>query len=192
MKAPHPQESSGFTSCVAVFALVASLLAGWPAAAEAGPRALKGYITNLPPESASESAARHQRVAERRAGTIVIVHRGAAAFAPENTLEAYAAAAWDHVVAVNNYNADSLLRHPKLRLLHYKAGLFDGRRDMDPPAVRAALARPGEMVIVDDPRVIARELHRRPYQPVALSIRLVQFCGPYGRATFCSESNPET
>jgi hypothetical protein len=142
-----------------VFALVASLVAGWPTAAEAGPRPLKGYITNLPPESASESAARHQRVAERRAGTIVIVHRGATAFAPENTLEAYAAAdAWDHVVAVNNYNADSLLRHLKLRLLHYKAGLFDGRRDMDSTAVRAALARPGEMVIVDDPRVVAREL----------------------------------
>jgi len=108
MKASHPQESSRFTSCVGVFALVASLVAGWPTAAEARPRALKGYITNLPPESASESAARHQRVAERRAG------------------------AWDHVVAVNNYNADSLLRHPKLRLLHYEAGLVNGRRDMDP------------------------------------------------------------
>jgi glycerophosphoryl diester phosphodiesterase len=282
MKAPHPQESGGFTRCVAVFALVASLLAGWPTGAKARPRALKGYITNLPPESASESAARHQRVAERRAGTIVIVHRGAAAFAPENTLEAYAAAmdygadgcevdlrrttdgvlvmfhddmldhlteglgavnevtcyellalkrrfvygtatretliptfaallalarqramllhldvkepgleegiirlldaadAWDHVVAVNNYNADSLLRHPKLRLLHYKAGLFDGRRDMDPPAVRAALAQPGEMVIVDDARVVARELRRRPYQQVALpkNVRVNVWPGP--------------
>jgi hypothetical protein len=79
-----------------------------------------------------------------------------------------AADAWDHVVAVNNYNAPKLLRHPKLHLLRYKAGLFEDRGDMDPPTVRAALARTGEMVIVDDPRVVARELRRQPYQPVAL------------------------
>ena len=77
--------------------------------------------------------------------------------------------AWDQVVSVNTYNATNLLRHPKLKLLGYKAGLFDGRRDMDPPAVRAALPGPGEMIIVDDPRVAARALKRPPYQPVPLS-----------------------
>jgi hypothetical protein len=61
--------------------------------------------------------------------------------------------AWDHVVSVNTANATNLLRHSKLRLLKYKAGLFEGRRDMDPTAVRAALPGPGEMIIVDDPRV---------------------------------------
>ena len=262
MKQSHSHSASRFTSWIEVFALVVLLATRWPAGAGSGPPPLKGYITELPPELASERAVRHQKVAERRAGTIIIVHRGAAAFAPENTLEAYAAAmdygadgcevdlrrtadgllvlfhddmldhltegfgavnevtgyellalkprftygtaspdsriptfaallalarqramllhldvkepnleediirlldaadAWDHVVAVNDYNAAKLLRHPKLHLLQYKAGLFEDRRDMDPPAVRAALARTGEMVIVDDPRVVARELHR--------------------------------
>ena len=46
----------------------------------------------VPPEPAVARLARHERVAARRAGTLVICHRGASAFAPENTLEAYAAA----------------------------------------------------------------------------------------------------
>jgi hypothetical protein len=92
MKQPHSQARSRFTSWIRVFAFVALLATRWPATASSGPPPLKGYITELPPESASERAARHQKVAERRAGTIVIVHRGASAFAPENTLEAYAAA----------------------------------------------------------------------------------------------------
>jgi glycerophosphoryl diester phosphodiesterase family protein len=232
---------------------------------------LNGYITQLPPESEANRISRHQKIAARRAGTIVIVHRGASAFAPENTLEAYAAAmdcgadgceidlrrtadgvlvlfhddmldqlterfgavneltcyellglkprhiygrakadtrpptfaavlalarqramllhldikepglekeiihlldaadVWDHIVSINNYNADELLKDPRVKLLRYKAGLFDARRDMDPQAVSEALSRPGEMVIVDDPRVIAHQLRRKPYQPVPLS-----------------------
>ena len=67
-------------------------LALWCAAGWAGPRPVSGYVRDLPVEAAAARAARHRRVAERRAGTVVIVHRGASAFAPENTLEAYAAA----------------------------------------------------------------------------------------------------
>jgi len=56
-------------------------------------RPLPGYIDRIPPESPKARAARHARVAERRAqATYVLVHRGASAFAPENTLEAHAAA----------------------------------------------------------------------------------------------------
>jgi len=270
MNPSQTQATSRLGSWIKVFACAALFVAGWPTGAAPASSALKGYITTLPPESASERAVRRLKVAERRANTIVLVHRGASAFAPENTLEAYAAAmdygadgcevdlrrtvdgvlvlfhdvmldrltegfgtlnevtyyellalkprskygttardariptfaallslarqramllhldvkepnleeeiirlfdaadAWDHVVAVNNYNAAKLLQHPKLRLLHYKAGLFEDRRDMDPASVRAALARHGEMVIVDDPRVVVRELHRKPFQPVAL------------------------
>jgi hypothetical protein len=218
-------------------------------------------------EEPVERELRHERVARRRQGPIVIVHRGAAAFAPENTLEAYAAAmdygadgcevdlrrtrdgvlvlfhddmldrltdglgtvrqvtyrelldlraqeafgramggtpptfgalldlarrrgmllhldvkepgleeeiaqlldtvdAWDHVVSINEANAANLRRHPKLQLLRYKGpGLFEGRQDVDPQAVGAQLAQPGEMVIVDDPRVAARILRREPYVP---------------------------
>lgn len=60
--------------------------------AEAGQPGVLGYIGHLPTESAADAVERHKRVAERRAGPMIIVHRGAWAFAPENTLEAYAAA----------------------------------------------------------------------------------------------------
>ena len=80
-----------------------------------------------------------------------------------------AADAWDHVVAVNTANAPVLAKDARLKLLAYKApGLFDGRLDVDPAAVRAALARPGQMIIVDDPRVAAQELKRSPSRPVPL------------------------
>jgi glycerophosphoryl diester phosphodiesterase len=235
------------------------------------PAPLRGYVRDVPTESSAARELRHHRIAERRANPVIIVHRGAAAFAPENTLEAYAAAmdygadgcevdvrrtndgvlvlfhddmldhltdgfgtvnqityyellslqprfvygtakkdtrpptfaallalaqqramllhldvkepnleddiaklldaadVWDHVIAVNAANVPKLLKHPKLKLLRYKApGLYDGRKDVDPDAVRAALAQPGEMIMVDDPRVAARELKRKPYQPVSL------------------------
>jgi glycerophosphoryl diester phosphodiesterase len=234
-------------------------------------RSLSGYINKLPPETSSAREARHKKIAERRAGTVVMVHRGASAFAPENTLEAYAAAmdygadgceidirrtadgvlvlfhddmldhltdgfgtvqqityydllslrprfiygtatrrtrpptlaavlvlarqramllhldikepglddvliamldaadVWDHVVAVNTANAPKLRLHPKLKPLAYKiGGLYEGRRDVDPEAIHAALTRPGQMIMVDDPRVASRELNRAPYRPVRL------------------------
>lgn len=59
----------------------------------AASRAVLGYTAEVPTESAEARAERHRRVAERRSEhALVIVHRGASAFAPENTLEAYAAA----------------------------------------------------------------------------------------------------
>jgi hypothetical protein len=52
-----------------------------------------GYINAIPFESTPEREARHARVAERRAQhTLLLVHRGATRFAPENTIKAYAAA----------------------------------------------------------------------------------------------------
>lgn len=231
----------------------------------------RDYVLELAPEPEADRALRRERVAERRAGPAVIVHRGASAFAPENTLLACASAmdhgadgvevdlrrtadgvlvlfhdntldrllhglgavhqltarellaleprwafgrplggtppsfvqllelarqramllhldvkepgleddiarwldaadCWDHVVAINPANASALLAHPRLRgLLRYKApGLYAGRQDVDPAAVRVALAQPGEMILVDDPRVAARVLGRPPYQPVPL------------------------
>src|SRR5262245_25766645 len=53
------------------------------------PATLRGVY---PPETPEAREARRRRVAARRAGPAVIVHRGASAFAPENTLAAYAAA----------------------------------------------------------------------------------------------------
>ncbi len=230
-----------------------------------------GYVAEVPPETPAQREERHRRVAERRKGPAIMVHRGAAAFAPENTLEAYAAAmdygadgceidlrrtqdgvlvlfhddmldhltdgigtveevtcyellslrprfrygtatrstrpptfaavlalarqramllhldvkrpgleadlsrmldaadAWDHVVAVNMETAPGLGRDPRVGLLRYKGpALYADRRDVDPEAVRKQLARPGELVMVDDPRVAARALQRPPYAPVPL------------------------
>lgn len=45
--------------------------------------------------AAQAGESRHEKVAERRSRIVIMVHRGASAFAPENTLEAYAAA-MDH------------------------------------------------------------------------------------------------
>ncbi len=252
------------------------LLLVWEASGASG-RWVREYVLELAPESAADRAWRHQRVAERRAGPILMVHRGAAAAAGENTLQAYATAldwgadglevdvrrtrdgvlvlfhdehldrlthglgtiahltagevlalpprmafgraaggtvpgfvqlldlvrqraallhldlkepgleeeimrwldaadVWDHVVAVNEANAPRLCRDPRLRLLRYKApGLYVGRRDMDPDAVRAALRQPGEMILVDDPRVAAWVLERPRYRPVPVlrTFRLV-------------------
>jgi type 1 glutamine amidotransferase len=222
-----------------------------------------GHITAIPPESPEDRDARHRKIAGRRSGPVVIVHRGAWAFAPENTLEACAAAmdhgadgceidirrtadgvlvlfhddgldrmtdalgrvnqhtyaellavefrsgyrakpdtriptlaavlelarqramllhldvkeagleeeiaklldaadAWDHVVHINEWNATALRDNPKVHPLSYKAsGLQEGRMDMDPDKVRESLARPGHMIMVDDPRVAARELSRQ-------------------------------
>ncbi len=52
-------------------------------------------------------------------------------------------------------------QNPKFKALAYKTfGLGEGRLDMDPSQVRKALAKPGNMIMVDDPRIAARELKR--------------------------------
>ncbi len=51
-----------------------------------------GYINQIPPESDEQRALRHNKIAARRQGTPVMVHRGDRTAARENTLEAYAAA----------------------------------------------------------------------------------------------------
>src|SRR5437016_485271 len=53
---------------------------------------IPGYTRTIPPESPKDRELRHARVAERRAGTVLICHRGGSTLATENTLEAYAAA----------------------------------------------------------------------------------------------------
>ena len=248
----------------------AVVVAVWLVGNAAGLAGERPSVTPPSQESDAERSARHLRIAERRAGTMVIVHRGASAFAPENSLAAYAAAmdygadgcevdlrrtrdgvlvlfhdetldhltcgfgavnqltydelvalrpqrqsgralysgaptfaallelarqramllhldvkepgleddiarqfddadAWDHVVSINTYNTARLRTHPKLKLLAHKGpGLSEFRRDMDPDAVQAQLARPGEMIMVDNPRVAVRALKRDPYQPMPL------------------------
>lgn len=238
------------------------------ATASAWGQVARDYVLELAPETPADAQARHQLVAARRQGPVVMVHRGASAFAPENTLQAFASAmdfgadgvevdvrrtrdgvlvlfhddtlercfhaigsvreftarellalkprtafgraagaapasfvqlldlarqramllhldlkepgladdvarwldaadCWDHVVSINASNAGRLLTDARFHPLRYKVpGLYDGRQDMDPEAVTAALRQPGEMILVDDPRVATMVLQRPPYQPV--------------------------
>ncbi len=224
------------------------------------------------PVSTDAAAARHARVAQRRAGPHIICHRGASEFAKENTLEAYRATfelgadgneidiratkdgvlvcfhddmldqhlyafgdvadvtwdelqtvpfrepgrfkdqcriptleevfelhrkydglihldikrlgldkaiaalldrfdLWDHVAYCNIQNGAELARDPRMKLLHYKSGLYLDRAEVFPEPIAAALSKPGEGLIVDDPRgsIIAmkRTLGRVSSTPVA-------------------------
>ena len=85
---------------------------------------------------------------------------------------------WDHVVAVNTETLPKLLGHPKLKLLRYKGGLYEARQDLDPVAVQQALAKPGQMLILEDPRLAVQQLKRNPYGPVALPAAVFAFWKP--------------
>ena len=78
---------------------------------------------------------------------------------------------WDHVVAVNHETAPAILNHPRYRGLQYKGSLYADRMEVDAPAIAAMLEKPGEMVIVDDPRgvvvALGRKLGRLSKEPVA-------------------------
>jgi hypothetical protein len=209
---------------------------------------------------------RHERVAQRRAGVQVIVHRGSAEFAHENTLEAYRASLelgadgneidiratrdgvlvcfhddmldhrleaigdvadydwaelwtfrfrrpgqfgeacripiledvfllhrrhaglmhldikrpglekpiselltrldlWDHVVAVNSENGPEIIKDSRCRMGRYKGSLYADRAEVDPAAIAEMLKKPGDMVIVDDPRGVLVALGRKIGQP---------------------------
>jgi hypothetical protein len=79
------------SACLAVAALATVAVAVRAQAQTLEPDTL-GYVTTITPEPRESRDARHRKVAERRAGTPILVHRGAHAIAPENTIEAYAAA----------------------------------------------------------------------------------------------------
>lgn len=68
------------------------LVAGMGEALTSDEPEASGYIRALPPESKEARAVRQVEVARRRAGTPILVHRGASKLAPENTLEAFAVA----------------------------------------------------------------------------------------------------
>jgi glycerophosphoryl diester phosphodiesterase len=75
-----------------VAACVTALIFLAAAGAQTASDAVRGYIRDVPSESPAHREARHKRVAERRAGPVIICHRGGSSFAPENTLEAFASA----------------------------------------------------------------------------------------------------
>ena len=228
-----------------------------------------GYVRDVGPEAAAAREARHKRVAECRAGPVLIVHRGMHAVATENTLEAFQAAldygadgveldvrrsadgvlycfhdswldrmttsfgyvehmtypevlraglvtygtagpetrvptlasvlalarqrgmliemdvkdagiegeiarlldgadAWDHIANFSEWNTDKLRANPKFKPLRGTAYLPDGRKDLDPVEIKRFIPAPGAYVVVDDPRLMARELGRKPYDPIPM------------------------
>jgi glycerophosphoryl diester phosphodiesterase len=75
---------------------------------------------------------------------------------------------WDHVVAINTETLPKLLKDPRLKLLRYKGAAYEARRDLDPAAVREVLAKPGQLLILEDPRLAAQTLQREAYRSVPL------------------------
>ncbi len=85
-----------FSTTVGMAPLLGLLAMGSAQADEEGAGvSVLGYIRKVPPESPQARAARCGKVARRRKAKPLMVHRGASKLAPENTLEAYAAA-MDH------------------------------------------------------------------------------------------------
>src|SRR5439155_23761160 len=69
---------------------------------------------------------------------------------------------WDPVAYCNTENGGVILRDPRLKPRRYKAGLYLDRSEVFPAAIAAALRKPGDGLIVDDPRGVAIVLGRKP------------------------------
>ena len=63
----------------------------------------------------------------------------------------------DHVVTYNDYNSEAF-RRVTVAKLPFKGSLMDEGRDTDLHAAQAVLQRPGNLVILDDPRAILTAL----------------------------------
>ncbi|HZL89555.1 MAG TPA: glycerophosphodiester phosphodiesterase family protein [Pirellulaceae bacterium] len=78
---------------------------------------------------------------------------------------------WDHVAYCNLDHGGSLLKDPRLKLCRYKASLYSDRSEVFPEPIAAALEKPGEGLIVDDPRgaivALGRQLGRVSSEPVS-------------------------
>jgi hypothetical protein len=85
---------------------------------------------------------------------------------------------WEHVVHCNRDHSERILADPRLRLGRYKGSLYQDRAEVFPDAIRAMLEKPGDSLIVDDPRGVMRVLGRqqgpvisRPIKPHAEGAR---------------------
>lgn len=68
---------------------------------------------------------------------------------------------WDHVPYCNHETSPSILRDPRYKPRRYKGSLYADRGEVFPEAIAAMLKKPGDGVIVDDPRGVALALGRK-------------------------------
>src|SRR5262245_30435100 len=68
---------------------------------------------------------------------------------------------WDHVTACNTDTGGVILTDPRYKPRRFKGGLYLDRGEVFPDAIAAVLKRPGDDVIVDDPRGAAVALGRK-------------------------------
>jgi hypothetical protein len=77
---------------------------------------------------------------------------------------------WDHVAYCNADAGGVILRDPRYRPRRYKAGLYLDRAEVFPDLIAAALMKPGDDLIVDDPRgailALGRKLGKPSKEPV--------------------------
>lgn len=78
---------------------------------------------------------------------------------------------WDHVGYCNTDHGGVILKDDRYKPRRYKGGLYQDRGEVVPDAIAAVLKKPGDGVIVDDPRGVAvalgRKLGRLSTDPVA-------------------------
>jgi hypothetical protein len=68
---------------------------------------------------------------------------------------------WDHVAYCNMEHGGVILRHARLKLRRYKGALYQDHSEMEAQAIAALLKKPGDGVIVDDPRGVSVALGRK-------------------------------
>lgn len=81
---------------------------------------------------------------------------------------------WDHVGYCNMDHGGVILRDERLKLRRYKGGLYLDRGEVFPDVIAAMLKKPGDGVIVDDPRgigvALSRKLGRLSKMPVSAKV----------------------
>jgi len=68
---------------------------------------------------------------------------------------------WDHVGYCNSETGGVILRDPRYKPRRYKGGLYLDHGEVFPEAIEAMVKKPGDGVIVDDPRGVAVSLGRK-------------------------------